>query len=150
MSRRNFYSSLAVFAFFAAFYALAGDLNAQGSYWPKLICVAGGALSALNALLAALKMRKEPGGVRLFPLTWPQLKCSLSAVAIVVLWLAAVPVIGYLFSSILATLALVLLFEPLRDKRHFIRDAVVTVVFSFAVYQLFSVLEVYFPESLLF
>ena len=149
MSRRNFYSSLVVLAFFAFFYVMSGELSSGGSYWPRLICILGGTLAALNALSSALKMRKEVA-VPLFPLTGAQLKRGVAAVALVALWLAAVPLVGYLVASLAVTLALVLLFEPLRDKRHVLRDVIITVVFSLAIYKLFSMLDVYFPESLLF
>ena len=50
---------------------------------------------------------------------------------------------------ILATLAVVLFFEPKRDKAHVIRDVVVTLIFSVVIYQLFALLGVHFPKGLL-
>lgn len=150
MSRRDFYSSLVILAFFAVFYALSQGLSVEGGYWPKLACVLGGALSALNALIGCIQMRREGRSLPLFPLSIVQLKRSLTVVTVIALWLAAVPVIGYLVSSLAATLALVLIFEPQRDKKRLICDVVVTIAFSVAIYKLFGVLEVYFPESLFF
>ncbi|WP_303296516.1 tripartite tricarboxylate transporter TctB family protein [Pyramidobacter piscolens] len=150
MSRRNFYSSLAILAFFIVFYAFSQGLSVEGGYWPELVCVLGGALSALNALIECIQMRREGRSLPLFPLSVLQLKRSLTVVTVIALWLAAVSVIGYLLSSLAATLALVLIFEPQRDKKCLIRDVVVTIVFSVAIYKLFGVLEVYFPDSLFF
>lgn len=149
MDRRNFLSSLAVLAFFVFFYVLSGGLAENARYWPKLVCVIGGAISAANSLIALVKMSKAPAGGAIFPLTAPQMKRFAGVTAVAVLWAAGIMTFSYLISSAVATLVLVLAFEPIRDFRHICRDVVVTLLFSGMSYGLFTLLGVQFPEALI-
>lgn len=149
MNKRNFFSSLFVLGFFVFFYAYSQQLSESAAYWPKLICVVGGVLSAANAAVAGIQWKKDTEQTALFPLNPAQLKRSGVLLVLAVAWVALVPVVGYLVTATLATLAVVLFFEPKRDKGHVIRDVVVTVIFSVVIYQLFALLGVHFPKGLL-
>ena len=78
-----------------------------------------------------------------------ELKRSAVLLIVAALWVFLVPIVGYLVTATLATLAVVLFFEPKRDKAHVIRDVVVTLIFSVVIYQLFALLGVHFPKGLL-
>ena len=149
MNKRNFFSSLIVLAFFAAFYSMSLSLSDSASYWPKLICVVGGVLSLLQAALSAVQMKKDGEGIALFPLSMAQLKNGAVLLVVASVWLFCISRVGYLISSILETGILVCVFEPVKDKKHMIRDIIVTLVFSIAIYLLFNLLGVHFPRGLL-
>ena len=149
MNKRNFFSSLFVLAFFIFFYVYAQGLSDSAAYWPKLICIVGGVLSAANAAVAGVQWQKSRDNTALFPLSAPQLKRSVLLLLVAVVWVSLVPIVGYLVTSTVATLAVVLFFEPKRDKFHLIRDVIVTLVLSVVIYQLFALLGVHFPKGLL-
>lgn len=109
----------------------------------------GGVLSAANAAVAGVQWQKSRDNATLFPLSAPQLKRSVLLLLVAVVWVSLVPIVGYLVTSTVATLAVVLFFEPKRDKFHLIRDVIVTLVFSVVIYQLFALLGVHFPKGLL-
>ena len=44
---------------------------------------------------------------------------------------------------------LVLVFEPVKDRKHILRDIVITLIFSGLIYGLFALLGVHFPKGLL-
>ena len=149
MNKRNFFSSLFVLAFFVFFYVYSLGLSDSAAYWPKLICVVGGVLSAANAAVAGVQWQKSRDHAALFPLSLPQLKRSAVLLVVAAVWVFLVPVVGYLVTATLATLIVVLVFEPKQDKAHIIRDVVVTLIFSVVIYQLFALLGVHFPKGLL-
>lgn len=136
--------------FFGCSYAGAAGLSEGAAYWPQLICIVGAVLSLLNAAFAGVGWYRERGEAQaaVFPLSARQLVRSLLLLALAAVWVFAVPYLGYLVSSVLATCAVVLVFEPVRDKKHVIRDVVVTLIFSLVMYQLFSLLGVHFPKGL--
>ena len=149
MNKRNFWSSLIVLAFFVFFYVQAQALKESAGYWPKIICVVGAVLSVANAAVAGVKWSQEKDAAAVFPLKLPQIKNSLILLGVAIVWVFCIPRIGYLVSSVLATGAIVLLFEPVKDKKHIIRDVVVTLIFSALIYALFALLGVHFPSGLL-
>lgn len=149
LNKRNFTSSLIVLAFFVFFYFQAVQLKAGASYWPKLICVVGGVLSAVNAAIAGVQWARTREDGRVFPFSPAQFKNFLILLAISVVWIFLTPRLGYLVTSVLATGAIVLAFEPARDRRHIIRDVIVTLIFAAMIYGLFSLLGIHFPKGLL-
>lgn len=149
LNKRNFFSSLFVLAFFVFFYVCSLGLSDSAAYWPKLICVVGGVLSAANAAAAGVQWQKSRDNAALFPLNLSQLKRSALLLVVAAVWVFLVPIVGYLVTATLATLIVVLVFEPKRDKAHVIRDIVVTLIFSVVIYQLFALLGVHFPKGLL-
>lgn len=96
-----------------------------------------------------VQWQKSRDHAALFPLNLSQLKRSAVLLIVAALWVFLVPIVGYLVTATLATLAVVLFFEPKRDKAHVIRDVVVTLIFSVVIYQLFALLGVHFPKGLL-
>lgn len=149
MNKRNFISSLVVLAFFGFFFWQAQSLKASAAYWPKLICIVGMALSLVNALIAGIKWTKEKDGEGMLPLNRKQLINSLILLAVAIAWILCIPRIGYLVSSFVATCILVLVFEPVKDRKHILRDIVITLIFSGLIYGLFALLGVHFPKGLL-
>lgn len=149
MNKRNCISSFVVLALFAFFFWKAMSLKASAAYWPKLICVVGMVLSFINALVAGVKWAKEKDGVSIFPLNRKQIINSLILLVVAVVWVYSIPRIGYLVSSFVATCILVLVFEPVKDWKHLVRDVAITLVFSGLIYGLFALLGVHFPKGLL-
>ncbi len=149
MNKRNFFSSLAVLVIFAFFYVYVLQLKAEAKYWPELICIAGAALSLLNALLAGLKWHREKDGGKVFPGTKDEVLRSLMLLGVTALWIFLIPRLGYLVSTVLATAGLVWIFEPQKSKQTLLRDMIATAVFTGAVFGLFSLLGVHFPKGIL-
>lgn len=149
MNKRNFWSSLVVLAFFGFFYWQSLSLKASAAYWPKLICVVGAALSLINALVAGIRWAKEKDPEKVFPLNKGQIVRSLILVAVAAAWVFCIPRVGYLVSTFVATCVLVLAFEPVKDRKHILRDVLITLVFSGLTFGLFSLLGVHFPKGLL-
>ena len=149
MNKRNFTSSLIVLAFFVFFYFQAVQLKAGASYWPKLICGAGGVLSAVNAAVAGVQWARTREDGKVLPLSLPQLKNVLILLAISGVWIFLIPRLGYLVISVLATGAIVLAFEPIKDGRHIVRDIIITLIFAVLIYGLFTLLGIHFPKGLL-
>ena len=134
--------------FFLFFFRCAIKLEGGAAYWPKLICVIGAVLSTVNAALAGVKWKKaDEHATAVFPLSLAQIKRSTLMLAIAAIWIFAIPYVGYLTVSTIATVAIVVLFEPLNDKKHIARDIVITLIFSFVIYQLFVLLGVHFPKA---
>ena len=69
--------------------------------------------------------------------------------AVILVWVLLMERLGFLTASILCTIALCLLYEPERTKKHYIRDVIVAVVFSAVLYELFVLLGIHFPKGLL-
>ena len=136
-------------AFFAFFFIQSQSLKESAAYWPRLICVVGAVLSAANAALSGMKWAREMDAAAVFPLSAAQIINSLILLGVAVVWLFCIPRVGYLVSSTLATGALVLVFEPVKDRKHIIRDVVITLIFSVLIYALFALLGVHFPSGLL-
>lgn len=149
MAKRNLFSSLLVLVFFILYFFLTQDLEGSAQYWPRLVCIAGGGISAINLVVSFLQWRKEHDSVPLLPLSPQQLKRFLSIVLTMVVWLFGIVLVGYLSSSVIAILALVLFFEPRMDFKHLCRDILVTLIFLFVSYQLFTLLGVQFPSNLI-
>lgn len=149
LNKRNFTSSLIVLAFFVFFYFQAVQLKAGASYWPKLICIVGGVLSAANAAVAGVQWARTREGGKVFPLSLLQFKNFVILLAISAAWLFLIPRLGYLATSVLATGAIVLAFEPVKDRTHIIRDVIVTLIFAAVIYGLFTLLGIHFPKGLL-
>ena len=90
---------------------------------------------------------REDGKV--LPLSLPQLKNVLILLAISGVWIFLIPRLGYLVISVLATGAIVLAFEPIKDGRHIVRDIIITLIFAVLIYGLFTLLGIHFPKGLL-
>ncbi len=149
MNKRNTVSGILVFLFFAFFYLQSGALKQAARYWPQLIAEIGMVLTALNVAFSAVQWRKEKDSAAVFPLNKEQLLRSVLLAAAAAIWIFLIPRLGYLVSAIAATLAIVLLFEPSRDKRHIVIDVIATFAFTFVMYKLFSMLGVRFPQGIL-
>lgn len=149
LNKRNFCTGLILFAFFAFFYAYALQLNPDATFWPKVICVTGMVLSAVNTAMAGLKWKKEQDQEAVFPLTMAQLKRAAVLTLILAAWIFILPHLGFLVTATLATGVIVLLFEPQKDKKNIIRDVIVTLVFSIVLYSMFALLGINFPKGIL-
>ena len=149
MNKRNFITGWIVLAFFLFFYYHSLKLTSGADYWPKLLCIIGAALSLMSVIISGLKCMAEKTAMSVFPLNKDQIKRGLTLMLVMILWIAAITRLGYLISSILATTALMLIFEPLRSKGHIIRNLTVALIFSVTMFGLFSILGVHFPSGLL-
>lgn len=151
MYKRNVYTGLLLTLVFAAFYFSAAQLSPSAALWPKAVCAAGAAFSLGNAGVSAFKWSRdrESGKVSAFPLSKAQLLRSVILLAVILVWVLLMERLGFLTASILCTIALCLLYEPERTKKHYIRDVIVAVVFSAVLYELFVLLGIHFPKGLL-
>lgn len=151
MAKKNLLSGGLWALFFIAFYAASGTLRASSALWPKWVCTAGFIFSIVQIALTIRDMKRERSAQNehWLPLTSAQYKRAAAAAVIAIAWALCLAPIGFLVSSIAALLAIFVIYEPHRDKRHIITDAVVAVIFSSALYVLFKCLGVYFPDGLL-
>jgi len=149
LNKRNCITGLLLLGFFAFFYAYTMRTAEEAAFWPKLICIAGMALSAANAAISGMKWMKEKDAMPILPLTAAQTKRALILTAIAVVWIFLLEILGFLSASMLATIVIVLYFEPIKDKRHIIRDLVAGVVFSIVLYMMFTLLGIHFPKGIL-
>lgn len=149
MNKRNVVSGVLVFLIFGFFLYLSGDYSKQASFWPTLICEVGMGISLIQVVISAMKMKNDEPGTPVFPLNKNQSVRALILGVIVSVWIFAIPRIGYIIASIAATILVVLIFEPIRDKKRLIIDVIVTIIFSVVMYKLFSALGVHFPLGIL-
>ena len=152
MNKRNFVTGFVVLAFFILFYVCSMQLHSQAALWPQIICVVGIALSVANIALSGVKWyREERGQVQtaVFPLNAGQIKRGLILAGITIVWILAIPYVGFLVSSTLFCGVLVLIFEPQKDKKRVLRDIVVTLLFAILMYSMFTALGIHFPRGVL-
>ncbi|EOS64357.1 MULTISPECIES: tripartite tricarboxylate transporter TctB family protein [unclassified Anaerotruncus] len=150
MQKKNCFTSLICAAIFLFFLFQCNSLSETAAYWPRMICVVGLVLSVLETVLEGIKWVKTAGDQeKLWPLTGEQTKRSLILLGLLVLWIAGLTTIGFLVSSIVALCAIAIIFEPVKDKKHLIRDIVVCVLFGILFYITFKFLGIHFPRALL-
>ena len=150
MAKKNLLSGVLWGLFFVYFYTASGTLRASSAFWPKWVCTAGIIFSIIHIALTIRDMKKgrTAQNERWLPLTAAQYKRAAAAAVIVIVWAVCLAPVGFLVSSIAALLAIFIIYEPHRDKRHIITDAAVAVIFSSVLYVLFKCLGVYFPDGL--
>lgn len=150
MQKKNCFTSLICAAIFLFFLFQCNSLSETAAYWPRMICVVGLVLSVLETVLEGIKWVKTAGDQeKLWPLTGEQTKRSLILLGLLVLWIAGLTTIGFLVSSIVALCAIAIIFEPVKDTKHLIRDIVVCVLFGILFYITFKFLGIHFPRALL-
>ena len=150
MQKKNCFTSLICAAIFLFFLFQCNSLSETAAYWPRMICVVGLVLSVLETVLEGIKCVNTAGDQeKLWPLTGEQTKRSLILLGLLVLWIAGLTTIGFLVSSIVALCAIAIIFEPVKDKKHLIRDIVVCVLFGILFYITFKFLGIHFPRALL-
>jgi hypothetical protein len=150
MAKRNCISSLLCAAVFGYFLYQCGFLKVSAAYWPKLICTAGLVLSILECVIDAFKWMKERGEQKsLMPLTFHQAKRFSMAVIFMVLWILGLKTIGFLVSSVIAMSVISCVFEIAKDRRHMLRNVVVSAAVGVLFYAVFSYLGIHFPRTLL-
>ncbi len=149
MNKRNCITGIVVLAFFALFYVSSLQLQPAAALWPKIICLTGMALSAANIVISGVKWQKERDQAAVFPLDPGQIKRGLILTVVAAVWIFTIPRIGFLISSTVFTGIIVLIFEPVKDKKHIVRDIIVTILFSVFLFAMFSLLGIRFPRGIL-
>ena len=149
MNKRNCITGILVLAFFILFYVYSLQLQPAAALWPKFICVTGMALSASNIVISGVKWQKERDQATVFPLNSGQIKRGIILAFIAALWIFAIPRVGFLSSSMLFTGITILIFEPVKDKKHIVRDIIATIFFSVFLFVMFSLLGIRFPRGIL-
>ena len=144
MNKRNCITGILVLAFFILFYVYSLQLQPAAALWPKFICVTGMALSAANIVISGVKWQKERDQATVFPLNSGQIKRG-----IILAFIVAIPRVGFLSSSMLFTGITILIFEPVKDKKHIVRDIIATIFFSVFLFAMFSLLGIRFPRGIL-
>ena len=107
------------------------------------------ALSAANIVISGVKWQKERDQATVFPLNSGQIKRGIILAFIAALWIFAIPRVGFLSSSMLFTGITILIFEPVKDKKHIVRDIIATIFFSVFLFAMFSLLGIRFPRGIL-
>ena len=150
MQKKKCITSLICAAVFLFFFFQCSSLTEAAAYWPRMICIVGLTLSVLETALEGVKWAKAAGQQeKMWPLTAAQTKRSLILLGLLVLWIAGLTTIGFLVSSVAALCAIAIVFEPIKDKKHLIRDVVVCVIFGIIFYVTFKFLGIHFPRALL-
>lgn len=148
MNRKNCISGLFWAAFFLFFLYLDSQMGEEASYWPGIISKLGLVLSLASSAVSALKWRTSEGE-SLVPFHGAQVKRLELAFILLALWIVCMNIVGFLVSSVLFMALIGVLFEPVREKKYFIRDVVVAVVFAVGMYALFTALGINFPKGFL-
>ena len=150
MQKKNCFTSLICAALFLFLLLQSSSLSETAACWPRMICVVGLILSALEFALEGIKWVKTAGEQeKLWPLTGEQTKRSLIFLGLLALWIAGLTTIGFLSSSVVALSVIAVIFEPVRDRKHLIRDVIVCVLFGILFYVTFKLLGIHFPRALL-
>lgn len=150
MQKKNCITSLICAAIFLFFFFQCSSLTEAAAQWPRIICVVGLVLSIAEAALEGVKWSKAVGQQeKMWPLSAGQTKRSLILLGLLILWIAGLTTIGFLVSSVVALCAIAVIFEPIKDKKHLIRDVVVCVIFGIIFYVTFKFLGIHFPRALL-
>lgn len=150
MQKKNCITSLICAAVFLFFFFQCSALTETAAQWPRMICTVGLLLSILEAVLEGVKWSKTTGQQeKMWPLSGEQTKRSLILLGLLILWIAGLTTIGFLVSSVVALCVIAIVFEPIRDKKHLIRDIVVCVIFGIIFYVTFKFLGIHFPRALL-
>lgn len=149
MNKRNCITGLIALAFFVLFYMYSLQLHSSAALWPQIICILGMAFSVANTILSGIKWSKERDQASVFPLTGAQLLRGVIITVVTAIWIFAIPRVGFLVSSTVFTGVLVLVFEPQKDAKHYVRDVIITVVFAVLLYAVFALLGIRFPRGIL-
>ena len=153
MEKRNCISTMVLAAIFAFFLVQCNKLSVTAAYWPRIICIVGLALAALELLLEGIKWcKKAKGGEKqkaLWPLNREQTLRSLILLGVMVLWIMGLKWIGFMVSSAVALAAIAVVFEPVKTRNHILRDVLIGAGFAVLFYFVFKLLGIHFPKTLL-
>lgn len=150
MHKKNCVTTLICAAIFAFFLYECGSLATTAAYWPRMICIAGLVLCAIEIAMEGVKWNKTAGKQeKLWVLTANQTMRGSILLGALVLWILGLNTLGFLVSSLLALCAIAILFEPHRTKKNLIRDVATCVVIGVVIYFMFGYLGVHFPRALL-
>ena len=150
MHKKNCVTTLICAAIFAFFLYECGSLTAAAAYWPRMICIVGLILCAIELVMEGVKWSKVASKQeKLWVLTAAQTRRGVILLGALVLWILGLNTLGFLVSSLLALCAIAILFEPRRAKKNLIRDVAACVVIGLVIYFMFGYLGVHFPRALL-
>ena len=150
MQKKNVVTSIICAAVFLFFLFQCGALSETAAYWPRMICIVGLALSTLEIALEGSKWyRTQNSQERLWALNLEQTKRGLILLGVLILWCLGLNTIGFLVTSLAALCAVALYFEPIKSRRHVIRDIAACLIIGVIVYVMFGYLGVHFPRALL-
>lgn len=148
MNKKNCVSGILWAVFFLYFINLCGSLEAEASYWPRMISVIGLVLSVLSAAASAVKWKSEKGEETIVPFDSSQVKRTGVALILLVFWVALMNILGFLVSSVVCMAVLFVGYEPVKTRKNIIRDILVAVIFGVAMYGLFTALGISFPGGI--
>ena len=148
MEKKNFVTALLFAGVFRYFYGQCGELMDASAYWPQLICVAGCALSLLQAALSGVKWAMRRGAQKgLNPFAAAQWKRIIFLLAVMILWIVGLQKLGFLTSSLAAVCAVAVAYDPHKTAGSVALDVVCCVFFGVACYFLFKYLGIMFPDT---
>ena len=148
MEKKNVVTALLLACVFGYFYGECDELMDASAYWPKLICLAGLALSLLQTVIEAVKWAvKRRSQASLNPFTAVQWKRILFLLAVMILWIVGLQTLGFLTSSLVAVIAVAVAYDPHKSAARFAIDVVCCVFFGIACYMLFRYLGIVFPAT---
>lgn len=148
MHRKNCISGLFWVVFFLFFLWLDSQMGEEASYWPGIISRIGLVLSLASTLFSGLQW-KASVGERILPFDGKQAKRLGLAFLLLLLWIVGMGIFGFLVSSAVFMALIGVIFEPVREKKVFIRDGIVAIVFAVGMFALFSALGISFPKGFL-
>lgn len=150
MQKKNCITSLICAAIFTFFLLQCNSLNPSAAYWPRMICIVGLGLSALEILLEGVKRHKSTEKQeKLWVLSPAQSKHALILLGILILWSIGLNTLGFLVSSLIALCGVSIYFEPVKNRRNIIRDVASCLIIGIIVYFTFGYLGVHYPKSML-
>lgn len=151
MHKRNCVTSLICAAIFAFFLYQCSLLSESAAYWPRMICIVGLVLCAIEVVTEGMRWSREDTETqgKLWVLSAAQTKRGALLLGILLLWIIGLDTLGFLVSSLIALCVTAVCFEPHRTKKNLLRDVVTCAVIGVAIYFLFGYLGVHFPRALM-
>lgn len=148
--KRDLVSGLVGLLIFLVFTISTVKLPSDARYWPMLISVLGIVSCLILMAKSYYKMKSHnQEKTSIIPLSKEQIQKVFKILTLIIVLIIGIEKLGYLFSTIIFMLAFVLLFETERKRKIVIADIIIAVTFSIAMYIIFDVLGVQFPDGFL-
>ena len=138
--------------FFITMYLWSNTLIRSAASWPKMVSVIGLVLSfiGISRYIFGL-IKKKPANNEVYPIiNKKNILRSLFLIITMLMWIASIKFLGFLFSSLIAINIIVQFFTSTRNFKKYTLNFCITSIIVAGMYYLFILLGVNFPVGKIF
>jgi hypothetical protein len=152
MSKKDFILYIIFGVFFITIYFWSNTLIRSAASWPKMVSVIGLVLSFIGIFRYLFRLiKKNPANSEVYPVINKKIVLrSLFLIIIMLIWIASIKLLGFLFSSLIAINIIVQFFTSTRNFKKYTFNFCITSIIVAGMYYLFILLGVSFPAGKIF